>query len=129
MVLTVPPCARDSLAVFARNYEEYLKHASNPAAKGSYIVLFATGAGSWSPSVQDGGVSLAITNFTAKPVSVTIGDQKASVYYAGSAPYEPWAMLQLTVQIPSGTPSGPQPLVLQIGQNDNSHQRLTVAVQ
>jgi hypothetical protein len=103
--------------------------ASNPAAKGSYIELFATGAGSWNPGVQDGGINLAITSFTAKPVSVTIGGKTANVYYFGSAPYEPWAMLQLTVQVPSETPSGSQPLVLYIGQNDNSQQRLTVAVQ
>jgi uncharacterized protein (TIGR03437 family) len=103
--------------------------SGNPAPKGSYIEFFATGVGAWNPSVPDGGINLVATNFTAKALSVTIGGQPAQVYYAGSAPYQPWAMIQLIVLVPSGIGTGPQPLVLTIGNNDNTQQKLTVAIQ
>ncbi len=79
--------------------------------------------------MQDGGINLVATSFTAKPVSAMIGGQPATVYYAGSAPYQPWALIQLIINLPSGTPSGPQPLVLKIGDYDNSQQQVTVAIQ
>ena len=101
----------------------------NPAPQGSVIEFFATGMGVWSPAVPDGTINLVATKFSAQPVSLTIGGKAATIYYAGSAPYEVWGTLQVIAYIPSGIGSGPQPLVLTIGQNDNSTQGVTVAVQ
>lgn len=103
--------------------------SSNPAPKGSYIEFFATGVGVWNPPVQDGSINLFATNFTAKNISVTIGGQTAPIYYAGSAPFEPWGMIQMIVIVPNGITSGQQALVLTIGQNDNTKQKITLAVQ
>lgn len=74
-------------------------------------------------------MALAAAAFTQQPVSLTIGGQPAQIYYAGAAPYEVWGMLQVTAFVPNGLAPGAQPLVLKIGQNDNSAQGVTVAVQ
>jgi uncharacterized protein (TIGR03437 family) len=120
-ILNVPPNP-SALSLYTYNGMD------NPAAKGSVIVLFATGAGVWNPPVQDGTVSLAVTNFQAKPVSLTVGGQPARILYAGAATYEVWGMLQINAFVPDGIGSGPQPMVLAIGQNDNSEQKVTIAI-
>ncbi len=111
----------------------------NPAAKGSAIQLFATGAGVWSQNPQDGRVVLSnILGSTSSgwellrplaPVSLTIGGQPAQILYAGPAPYEVSGKLQVNAAVPDGIGSGPQPVVLTIGNNSNSQQQVTVAVQ
>ncbi|HXP84257.1 MAG TPA: IPT/TIG domain-containing protein [Bryobacteraceae bacterium] len=101
----------------------------NPAPQGSVIEMFATGAGVWNPPAPDGAINLVSTDFTTQPVSLTIGGQPARIYYAGSAPYEVWGMLQIIAFVPTGIGSGPQPVVLTVGQQDNSQQRVTIAVQ
>jgi uncharacterized protein (TIGR03437 family) len=129
-ILNVPLNGND-LAAYTYNSD------SNPAMRGAAIEFFATGTGVWNlpvsngvvgPPVVDGEVSLAVARFTAQPVSLTIGGQPARIYYAGSAPNQVWGMLQLIAFIPDGIGSGPQPLVLTIGQSDNSRQNVIVQV-
>ncbi len=122
-ILNVPPNTPNDLTAYTYN------SAANPAPKGSVIEFFATGIGVWSPTVPDGGINLVATKFSAQPVSLTIGGKPATIYYAGSAPYEVWGTLQIIAYVPSGIGSGPQPLVITIGQNDNSKQDVTVAVE
>jgi uncharacterized protein (TIGR03437 family) len=50
-------------------------------------------------------------------VSVTIGGVPAEVSYAGAAPGGVAGFTQLNVVVPSGAPSGQQPIVVQIGTN------------
>jgi uncharacterized protein (TIGR03437 family) len=59
---------------------------------------------------------------------VTIGGKPATIQYAAEAPGEVAGLFQLNVTIPSGTPAGPQPVVIKVGNNDNSSQNITVAV-
>jgi uncharacterized protein (TIGR03437 family) len=112
----------------------------NPAPKGSVIQIFATGAGVWNQNPQDGRVILsAIIDIPlvggyvllrpVAPVSLTIGGQPAQILYAGPAPYEVSGKLQVNAVVPDGVGSGPQPVVLTIGNNSNSQQQVTVAVQ
>ncbi len=101
----------------------------SPAPQGSVIVLFATGMGVWNPAVPDGTINLVATKFSAQPVSLTIGGKLATIYYAGSAPYEVWGTLQVNALVPTGIGSGPQPVVLTVGQSDNTTQGVTVAVE
>lgn len=104
----------------------------NPAPIGSAITLFATGAGLWSRSLQDGAIVLSSPSASprpAAPVTLTIGGQPAQLMYVGPAPYEISGRLQLNAIVPAGIGSGPQPLVLAIGNNSNSQQQVTVAVQ
>lgn len=121
-ILNVPANTPNDLTAYTYNSVE------NPAAKGAPIEFFATGAGVWNPPVQDGAINLAATSFTAQPVSLTIGGQPARILYAGSSPYLVWGVLQVNAFVPDGIGSGPQPLVLTIGQNDNSQQKVTIAI-
>ena len=115
---------------------------NNPAARGVPVVMYATGMGPWSPSVADGAIALAITNpmcngpnvplctkLVNGPLSLTIGGKPATVFYAGTAVYEPWSLLQINAYVPMDAPSGQQPVVLKIGSYDNSAQNVTMAIQ
>ncbi|PWU02011.1 MAG: hypothetical protein C5B51_21775, partial [Terriglobia bacterium] len=64
-------------------------------------------------------------------VSLTIGAQPAKVLYAGTlgAALSSWSVLQVNAVVPSGVGSGPQPVVLKIGANDNAQQGVTVWVE
>ncbi len=94
-------------------------------------MIFATGAGLWNQPVPSGSVVLGPTLpplAPAAPVSLTIGGQAAKILYAGAALDRVSGTLQLNAVVPEGVASGPQPLVLTIGQNSNSQQRVTVAI-
>ena len=111
-------------------------NAEIPAPKGSAITIFATGAGLWKRSVPDGSVvlnafppSVPFSLAPAAPVSLTIGGLPATILYAGSAPFKVSGVLQVNAVVPDGVDSGPQPVVLTIGERNNSQQQLTVAVQ
>jgi uncharacterized protein (TIGR03437 family) len=65
----------------------------------------------------------------AAPVSLTIGGLPARFLYIGPAPYRVFGMLQMNAVVPDGIESGPQPVVLTIGGNNNAQQQITVAVQ
>jgi uncharacterized protein (TIGR03437 family) len=109
-----------------------MNSASNPAPKGSTIVLWGTGSGGWSQTPPDGVV---ITDVSTPPyyvvafaASLTIGGQPAKILYAGAAPNQV-SLLQVNAVVPNGIASGPQPVVLKIGTSDNALQAATVAVQ
>jgi trimeric autotransporter adhesin len=106
--------------------------AANPAPQGSAITFFATGAGLWNQTIQDGIVILGSIQPLIAPaanVSLTIGGAPAQILFAGAEPFQITGMLQINAIVPTGIGSGPQPLVLTIGQNNNSQQQVTVAVQ
>jgi len=114
------------------NQDYSVNGANNPAAKGSVIQIFATGEGQLVPPVLTGSVTPAAPPFSkpvATPVTVTIGGQTAQIEYAGEAPTLVSGVLQVNAVIPAGVGSGAQPLVLTVGNNTNSSQNITVAVQ
>jgi len=89
----------------ALNADNTVNSTSNPVAKGSYITLYGTGAGTLNPLPADG----IITSVIAKPnatVTATIGDQDATVLYAGAAPALVAGAIQITIRIPDNAPSG-----------------------
>ena len=103
--------------------------AAAPAAKGSTIVMYATGEGQTSPLGVTGSVTGATLKRPTAPVTVTIGGQPATVAYAGSAPGFVSGLLQLNVVVPAGTASGAAvPVVLTIG-GVSTQQNATVAIQ
>jgi uncharacterized protein (TIGR03437 family) len=124
-------------AILNVHSENTFNSVSNPAPQGSAITLFATGAGLWNASFPDGSLVLGdvYQTVTFQPpspaggVSLTIGGQPAKLLYAAIAPGQVWGFLQINAIIPTGIGSGPQPVVLKIGDNDNSQQKVTVAVQ
>jgi uncharacterized protein (TIGR03437 family) len=90
---------------------------SHPASAGSYVTVYATGAGQTNPPGSDGlpgsaGVPAPLPNAT---VTATIGGQTATVSYAGGALNLVAGIIQVNILIPSGLPAGAVPIVLKIG--------------
>ncbi len=104
--------------------------SGNPAPAGTGLEIFATGMGVWTPAPHS-DVFLFGEAFTTQPVLVTIGGQPAKILYAGTlgSALSSWSVLQVNVVVPAGLTSGPQPVVLKIGANDNSQQNVTVWAQ
>jgi uncharacterized protein (TIGR03437 family) len=103
-------------------------NASVPAAKGSVIVLYGTGAGVTQPASVDGQLSVNVYARIPLPVSVTIAGITAEPAYAGAAPNLVAGAFQINVPIPSNAPSGNQPIVVRIGEA-SSQAGVTVSIQ
>ena len=90
---------------------------SNPAARGSAVVLFATGTGVLKPTVADGALaSSANPPLISLPVTVAIGGQSATVLYQGAAPQLVEGVSQINVQVPAGvTPGSAVPVTITVG--------------
>jgi len=100
------------------NQDSSVNSQSNPAAKGSVIAIFATGAGQTNPPSVDGQITGTVLPKPLLPVSVQIGGLDAEVPYAGAAPGLIAGVLQVNALIPSGAPSGPAvSIVLTAGQS------------
>jgi uncharacterized protein (TIGR03437 family) len=96
------------------NQDGSFNSASNPAARGTAIQIYATGGGQTSPpsstgSVAQGAASLALST------TVTIGGVTAQVLYAGSAPGEVDGVVQINAIVPSGATPGSLPIIVTIG--------------
>ncbi len=103
--------------------------ASNPAPGGTPLEIFATGQGLWTPPAQS-DLSIGASRFTTQPLSLSIGGQPAKILYSGTiGAYSNWSILQVNATVPTGLASGPQPVVLTIGGNDNSRQAVVMWVQ
>lgn len=91
---------------------------ANPAARGSVITFYATGAGLMNAAVADGSVSpMSLPLPQPKlPVSVQIRGQEAQVRYAGAAPGYVSGLMQVNVQVPTSINFGNLiPLSLMVG--------------
>jgi len=98
------------------NQDGTVNTAANPVAKGSVVVLYATGEGTTNPPGQDGLISTSdVLREPVLPVSLTIGGQAATVLYAGSAPGNVAGVMEVEAIIPAGAASGAAPVVLTVG--------------
>jgi uncharacterized protein (TIGR03437 family) len=97
------------------NEDNSVNAAAHPAARGSVIQIFATGAGALSPP----GVTGEITTGQKQPllpVKVMIGGIDASIIFAGAAPNAVSGLLQVNAVVPQSAAPGPSvPVVLSIG--------------
>ena len=110
------------------NQDSSVNSPSNPAANGSVIAIFATGAGQTNPPGVDGQVTGTILAKPVLPVTVQIGGADAEVLYAGAAPGLISGVVQVNVLIPSGSPSGASvPIVLIVGQG-SSQSGVTISI-
>ena len=81
--------------------EDYsVNSGKNPAARGSFITLYATGGGATTPDGQDGFLTALPYPTLNLPVTVTIEGVNAQVLYAGPAPGQVAGVLQITVVVP-----------------------------
>jgi uncharacterized protein (TIGR03437 family) len=96
------------------NPDNTLNSAQNPVAAGSFVVVFATGAGTVVGGAVDGALAPAAAKQTLS-VSATVGGVNAPIIYAGAAPGEVNGVLQVDLTIPTGVALGNQPLVITVG--------------
>ena len=97
------------------NQDYSLNSASNPAERGSVVMIYATGLGALSTPSADGSIVKGIATHLA-PVTVQIGSGNAEVLYAGSAPGLVAGLSQINAVIPTDAPTGSNlPIVLVAG--------------
>jgi uncharacterized protein (TIGR03437 family) len=119
--------------VAALNQDNTYNSPLYPGAKGSYVVLYATGEGQTAPGGITGKVTvlspnLPVTPQPLLPVTVLIDGQPASLAFYGEAPGLVSGVLQMNVQIPDNVPTGNLPLQVVIG-NASSQSGVTISVQ
>ena len=112
----------------AFNQDGSVNSSQNPASAGQVIVIYATGEGATDPGGQDGFVIGDILKTPLLPVSITIGNQPATVAYAGSAPGEISGVLQVEAIVPKGAGTGAVPVVLTVG-SASSQTTATISLQ
>ncbi len=91
---------------------------SHPAAKGSVIAFYATGAGRLDPPLPDGAIAGTVLPLPQPHlgVSVRIGSFDAPVEYGGAAPGLVNGAIQVNVRVPEGAPTGDAvPVVVYFG--------------
>ena len=116
-----------------QNFPSYsLNNSSNPAPKGSFIVIYATGEGVVTPAAASGSITPSVPPIpvpSAQPITLTIGGQTPSTIAATEVPTLVSGVFVVVANVPSSVTSGNQPLVLTVGGNSNAQQNATVAIQ
>jgi uncharacterized protein (TIGR03437 family) len=97
------------------NQDSSVNTPDNPAARGSIVVLFATGEGQTDPGGVDGQLALITYPKPVLPARVTIDGQAAEVLYAGAAPGMVAGVMQLNVRVPDSARAGNVPVQTTIG--------------
>jgi len=88
---------------------------SNPAAVGSVVSLYATGAGETVPGGVDGAINPASGSpMPLAPLTVRIGGVEARVEFAGGAPGSVAGVIQINVRVTS-TPGAAVPVQVRFG--------------
>jgi uncharacterized protein (TIGR03437 family) len=111
------------------NQDGTVNSPNNPASAGSTVFIYATGEGQTNPAGIDGKPNASPAPVPlATPVTATIGGANASVSYAGGVTGLVPGVLQVNVEIPSGTSAASAvPIVLTIG-GQASQSGVTLAV-
>jgi uncharacterized protein (TIGR03437 family) len=110
------------------NQDGSVNSQTNPASRGSVVVLYATGGGLTTPASVDGLLSQS-DQVLVLPVSVSIDGQPAQVLYAGAAPGQVAGMLQIDVVVPAKASEAPYDQVDVTVGGFASPSTVTVAVQ
>lgn len=113
----------------AINQDHQLNNASDPAPRGSQLILLATGIGQTSPAGVDGSFGAAPLPTSNLSPTVTIGGQPATVVSTTGVAGQVAGTMQITVQVPAGIqPGNAVPVTLQVG-GVSAPAGVTVAVQ
>ena len=115
------------------NQDYSLNSSTHPAAKGSVVVLYATGEGNTSPAGLTGVITQVratapITPIPLGTVQVLIDGIPANVTFAGEAPGMVSGVMQVNAQIPSQAHSGSVSVQISVG-GVWTQSNVTVAVQ
>ena len=96
------------------NQSGVVNGANAPAAKGSTVAIYVTGAGNLRPSGKTGALGTADMAIAAS-VAVTIAGQPATVQYSGAVPNSVQGLYQINAVVPSGAASGSVSVVVTVG--------------
>jgi uncharacterized protein (TIGR03437 family) len=99
----------------ALNQDGTLNSASNPAAQGSIVTLFATGLGPMKPQPADGAVPQARTARPMLPLVLNIDPLNAAIQYAGDAPGLVEGAVQINAVVPQIYATGAVIVTLAMG--------------
>lgn len=110
------------------NQDLTINSPSNPADRGTIVVLYATGAGTMNPLPQDGQVTGSILAQPTLPVSVQIGGAEAEILYAGAAPGLVAGVVQVNCMVPEDVVPGDAVAVELIVGSTSSPPGVTLAV-
>ncbi len=112
----------------ALNENGSLNSITNPASKGSIVVLYGTGFGQTDPQGVDGQLATAPPSRSVLPVSVSCDGKEAQVVYAGAAPGLVAGVTQMNFRLPNGIRSGAVSVEVHVG-NGASQSGVTLSVQ
>ncbi len=99
------------------NEDFSLNSAANPAARGSIVVIYATGQGQTDPNGVDGVVTADVLPKPMLPVTVTIGGQQAEILFVGAVSGLVAGVMQVDARVPDGIGPGNVPVVITVGGN------------
>lgn len=88
---------------------------SNPAARGSIVVLYATGFGAMRPALNDGELAAAPYPQPVAPFKVRIAGRECEILYGGAAPGLVAGLMQLNVRVPNDIAPGIVPVSVEAG--------------
>lgn len=98
------------------NQDATVNSPTNPAGRGSVVVLFGTGIGQTDAPSNDGEVTPEVLPHSALLVSAQIGGMEAEVLYAGGAPGLIAGVFQVNCKVPENIAPGPSvPVILTVG--------------
>jgi uncharacterized protein (TIGR03437 family) len=97
--------------------------AANPAARGSLVAVYATGAGVYQGNVPTGAIAASkdVHGYPrpSQPVQLTVGGVRAELSFVGAAPHSVAGLLQINFRVPETAPLGNVPLVLSVGESES----------
>ena len=127
-VFTLNASGTGAAAVLNQDYS--VNSAANPAARGDYIMIYATGGGATSPAGVDGIVAGAASSWQARQaVTVQIGGQTAAVKYNGDAPGFVTGAVQINAIVPTAAAPGSAVPIVVTGGTASSPVTATIAIQ
>jgi uncharacterized protein (TIGR03437 family) len=116
--------------IAALNQDLSVNSPSNPATRGSVIVLYGTGEGATVPASVEGAITPTAPPFpqTQLPILVTFQGAPATLQYYGETPGAVSGLLQINALIPATSPTGPAVPVLISINGQTSPGGVTVAI-
>src|SRR5262245_51402240 len=103
-LFTASQDGRDQTA--ALNQDMSVNSSGNPAAPGSLVSLFVSGAGRTQPPYSDGVITGTSPQLATSSVSATVGGLPAEVIFVGLAPGLVSGVFQVNLRLPAAAPSG-----------------------
>lgn len=111
----------------ALNQDGTVNSATNAAAAGTTVTIYATGEGGTSPAGIDGAIQSGGARSPFAGVKLTIGGQSATLLSAGTPVGTLSGVMVIKATVPSGLTPGAVPVVLTVG-NVSTTQNVTISV-